>query len=170
MSQVPGMNLILIGMPGAGKSTIGPVLSQRLEKEFADLDDIIKVREKKELKDIVLEQGYEYFLKIQEQIILTLNLKDHVLATGGSVVKSPLSMDNLKKNGIVIYLKLDFETFEKRLEPGRRLARSGGQGIREVYDERTPLYSKYADITIECVGKSVEDIANEIVSKIVCQK
>lgn len=166
MSNAPGQNLVLIGMPGAGKSTIGPLLSKQLDMEYADIDDIIKTSEGYELRDIVLKHGFEYFLRVQERIIVSLRLSNHVLATGGSVVKSPLSMHHLKENGRVIYLEMDFSTFEQRLAPDRRLARSDGQSLREVYNERTPLYSRYADIIINCSGGSVESVVDEILAKI----
>ena len=166
MSVMPGRNIVLIGMPGAGKSTIGPLLSKLLGMEYADIDDIIKASQGKELRDIVLDRGFEYFLEIQERIIMSLKLSNHVLATGGGVVKSPLSMQYLKENGRVIYLDVDYDTIEQRLAPGRRLARSGGQSLREVYDERTPLYMEYADIIINCSGRNAESIVEEIRTKI----
>lgn len=166
MNGYPGMNIVLIGMPGAGKSTVGPILSGKLGMGYADLDDIIKERQGTELREIVLEQGFESFLRIQEQTVLSLNFDNHVLATGGSVVMSPVSMAHLKKNGRIIYLQTDYETIEKRLAPGRRLARGGGQSLREVYGERTPLYSGYADIIVSCTGRDPEDIAGEILTGI----
>lgn len=164
MNTSAGFNIVLTGMPGAGKSTIGPCLSKKLGMEYCDLDDTIKADQGRELRDIVKEYGFEYFLRVQEQIITSLNLTNHVLATGGSVIKSPLSMKHLKENGRVIYLQVDFETIEMRLAPGRKLARSGGQSLREVYDERLPLYREYADIIINCSEKSVETIVDEIIS------
>ena len=166
MSDVPGQNIVLIGMPGAGKSTIGPLLSKLLDMEYADIDDIIRSSQGNELGDIVLNHGFQYFLGVQEQIIMSLMLSNHVLATGGSVVMSQLSMRHLKENGRVLYLDVDYDTIEQRLEPGRRLARSRGQSLREVYNERTPLYSKYADIIISCSGRSEESIIEEIRTKI----
>lgn len=166
MSGAGGRNIVLIGMPGAGKSTIGPLLSEQLGMEFTDIDDIIRSNRGEELRDIVKDHGFEYFLEIQERIIVSLRLSGHVLATGGSVVKSPISMSSLKENGIAIYLEIDFDTFEQRLAPGRRLARNGGQSLMEVYDERTPLYLEYADIVVRCSGRTVASIIDEILEKV----
>lgn len=161
-----GTNIVLIGMPGAGKSTIGPLLAKKLDMDYTDLDDVIKEGQGKELRDIVLEQGFESFLRIQEQAVSSLRLENHVLATGGSVVMSPATMAHLKENGRIVYLQLDYETIEKRLAPGRRLARSSGQSLREVFGERTPLYSHYADVTVDCAGRDAEDITGEILAVI----
>jgi shikimate kinase len=166
MSGAPGRNIVLIGMPGAGKSTVGPLLSKRLDMEYADTDDIIRAGQGKELRDIVRDHGFQYFLGVQERTIAALTLSNHVLATGGSVVKSPLAMKHLKENGRVIYLEIDCDTFEQRLAPGRRLARGGEQSLREVYAERTPLYLQYADIVVKCGGRSVESVVAEILTKI----
>lgn len=165
MINGPGYNIILIGMPGAGKSTIGPLLSKQLGMEYADTDDIIRSAQGTELKDIVLKHGYEHFLDIQEHIIVSLSFSNHVLATGGSVVTSAPSMRHLKENGRAVYLDVDYDTIEQRLGPGRRLARSSGKSLREVYDERTPMYSEYADIIIHCSGRSKESIVEEIRTK-----
>lgn len=166
MSDGSARNIVLIGMPGAGKSTVGPLLSKSLGMGYADIDDIIRSSQGDELRDIVLKRGFEYFLEIQERTIMSLMLSNHILATGGSVVKSPLAMRRLKENGRVVYLQVDYDTIEQRLAPGRRLARGGGQTLREVYDERTPLYSEYADIVINCSGKSPESIVEEIRKKL----
>lgn len=158
------MNIILIGMPGAGKSTIGPALASICGKDFIDTDQIIKEKEGRELKDIVNTSGYEEFLRIQEEIILALKVGNNVIATGGSVVLSDLSMQHFKQNGRIVYLKMEFDHIQNRLSPDRRLARSGEKSLFDVYAERTPLYEKYADYTADCTGKSVEDITKDILS------
>lgn len=156
------MNIILTGMPGAGKSTIGPALAARLGMGFADTDTLMKRETGRELKEIVASQGFEAFLKLQEETILAMEPVNTVIATGGSVVCSGPSILHLKKDGKVVYLKQDFEAIEKRLSPDRRLARSAGKSLEEVYAERSPLYEKYADISVDCADKSVEAIINEI--------
>lgn len=155
-------SIILIGMPGAGKSTVGPLLAQRLGFPFQDTDAIVRKEDGRELKAIVSEDGFEAFLDIQQSIIISKDLKGCIVATGGSVVKSEPLMLYLKGIGKVIYLKYDFEVLEQRLTPDRRLARAGGQTFRQVFDEREPLYIKYADSIIDCTGKTPDEIVNEI--------
>ena len=157
-----GVGLILIGMPGAGKSTVGPLLAGKLGLPFIDTDDIVKQKDGRELKTIVAEDGFESFLEIQQKVIMSHELKNCILATGGSVIKSDVLMKYLRNIGKVIYLKHDFTALEKRLAPDRKLARSGGQTFRQVFDEREPLYRKYADSIIDCSGKTPAEIVDEI--------
>lgn len=156
------MNVILIGMPGAGKSTTGPALADKLGMGFADTDSLLVEKTGRELRDIVAEDGYEVFLKLQEELILSISYEDMVIATGGSVVCSDNAMRHLKKLGSIIYLKQSLMDVEKRLSPERRLARSKDKSVEQVYNERSPLYEKYADIAVDCSDKSVEAIVNEI--------
>lgn len=157
-----GKNIILIGMPGAGKSTIGPLLAEKLGLSFEDTDIIIKKNDGRELKTIVEEDGFERFLDIQQKIIMSQELKDCVIATGGSVVKSIALMQHFKSIGRIVYLKLDVHTLELRLAPDRRLARASGQTYRQLFEEREPLYIKYAESIIDCTGKTPEEIVCEI--------
>jgi len=156
------MSIILIGMPGAGKSTVGSLLARKMGMPFRDTDDIIFEKERRELKKIVQEDGFEAFLNIQEKLIKESDLADYVVATGGSVVLSSGLMEHLKKTGTVIYLQEDFEVLEKRLSAGRRLARPEGQTFREVFEQRHILYKKYADAIIDCTGKTPDKIVAEI--------
>ncbi len=155
-------NIILIGMPGSGKSTVGPLLAKKKGIDFTDTDDIIKDSDGRELRDIVREDGYERFLELQQKIIKSQQFICCVIATGGGVVKSEELMRYLKSIGIIIFLDEAPAVLESRLAPGRRLARVDGQTFREVYEERRPLYLKYADRIIECTGKSAEEIVQEI--------
>ena len=155
-------NIVLIGMPGSGKSTIGPLLAKTFNKEFLDTDEVIRNNEKRELRDIVNESGHETFLQIQEKTLLQINVRDHVIATGGSVVYSGLSMQHLGETGTVVYLQIGFEEVGKRLDPGRRFARRSDQSLLDIYNERKRLYEKYAEITVECDGKTADDIVKEI--------
>ena len=155
-------NIILIGMPGAGKSTIGPLLAEKLELTFEDTDVLIKNCDGRELRDIVIADGFEKFLCIQQTVIMSKELMNCVIATGGSVVKSTALMQHFKDIGRIVYLKLDFNTLEQRLAPDRRLARVNGQTFRQLFEEREPLYIKYADSIIECAYKTPEEIVWEI--------
>lgn len=154
--------IILIGMPGAGKSTIGPLLAEREGLAFTDTDTLVKQQDGRELKTIVAEDGFEAFLEIQQKAILSQGLNNCVVATGGSVVKSDALMRSLKNIGTIIYLKVDFELLQQRLAPGRKLARVGSQSFRQVFDEREPLYIKYADSIIECTDHTPEEIVEKI--------
>jgi shikimate kinase len=154
--------IILIGMPGAGKSTVGPLLAQKKGLSFEDTDAIVKQKDGRELKTIVAEDGFEAFLDIQQKVILSQELKNCVVATGGSVIKSDILMRFLQSIGMIIYLKVDFKVLEQRLAPERKLARAGGQCFRQVYEEREPLYIKYADSIIDCTGKIPDEIVEEI--------
>ncbi len=158
-----GKSIVLIGMPGAGKSTIGPVLATKLGIPFKDTDIIVKEKDGRELRDIVQEDGFKTFLYIQQKVIMSQKLGDCIIATGGSVVKSSALMKYFKELGKVVYLKWDIHTLEKRLGPERRLARADGQTFRQVFQERESLYIKYADSIIDCKQKNPDDIADEIV-------
>lgn len=155
-------NIILIGMPGSGKSTVGPFLAQKAGMDFVDTDSIIKAAAGRELRDIVREEGYERFLELQQQIISSQQFMNCVIATGGGVVKSSDLMQFLKKTGTTIFLDEDPDVLERRLAPERRLARAEGQTFRDTYEERRPLYLKYADLIIVCTGKTIEEIVREI--------
>jgi shikimate kinase len=154
--------IILIGMPGAGKSTVGPLLAKRKGLSFKDTDAVVKQEDGRELKTIVAEDGFEAFLEIQQKVILSQDFKNCVVATGGSVVKSDALMQIFKGLGMIIYLKVDFEVLQQRLAPGRMLARAGGQTFRQVFEEREPLYINYADSIIECTEKTPDEIVEEI--------
>lgn len=158
-------NIILIGMPGAGKSTIGPLLANKLGLCFEDTDIIVKKNDGRELRDIVAEEGFETFLCIQQKVIISQKWNGCVIATGGSVVKSIALMQHLQELGRIVYLKLDIHTLEQRLAPDRRLARAGGQTYRQVFEEREPLYIKYAESIIDCTGKTPDEIVAEICLK-----
>ncbi len=158
-------NIIMIGMPNSGKSTIGKYVAEKLNMSFIDTDLVIKDREKRALRDIVSEDGLQGFLKIQEDAILNLDLKGFVISTGGSVVYGNNAMNHLKENGKVVFLRIPFELVEKRSMEGRRFARIEGQTIFEMYKERQPLYEMFADIIIECEERGIEEIVNEIIGK-----
>ncbi len=155
-------NIILIGMPGAGKSTIGPLLAEKLGLSFKDTDSILKEIYGRELRDIVAEDGFEAFLRIQQEVIMSLKLENSVIATGGSVVKNVALMQHFGHIGTIVYLKVNIKTLEQRLAPGRKLARANGQSFGQLFEEREPMYIKYADRIIECADRTPEEIACEI--------
>lgn len=158
-------NMILIGMSGAGKSTLGVLLAKALGKHFTDTDIIIQQQTGKLLQEIIDTEGVSEFMSIEEEIVSSLNLENTVIATGGSVVYSEKAMHALKRNGIVIYLLVDYEELAKRLSniTTRGIVFKGSNDLHSVYEERLPLYDKYADITVNSTGKGIEDSIAEII-------
>lgn len=156
------MSIILIGMPGAGKSTIGALLARKMGLPFKDTDDIIVDNEHRELKNIVKEDGFETFLNIQQKLIVEADLNDCVVATGGSVVMSKSLMEHLKSIGTIVYLKVDFKVLQMRLSADRRLARPDGQTFEQVFEQRDSLYKKYADVIIDCTGRTPNEVVSEL--------
>lgn len=157
-------NVILIGMPGAGKSTVGVVLAKLLNYKFIDSDIVIQQKMKKKLKDIILEQGAEYFKKIENKINSGLNVKKCVVATGGSVVFGKDAMEHFKKIGTVVYLKASLSSLEKRLGDldKRGVVYKPGETLLDIFNERAPLYEKYADIIIDETDSEISQVAVKI--------
>lgn len=161
-------NIVLIGMPGAGKSTVGVLLAKSLLMDFTDTDLIIQRKTKKALCDIINEHGTEYFIKLEEEIILGERFSNSVIATGGSVVYGEKAMDKLRENGICVYLKVSLPELIKRLGDitTRGIAMDKNEGIPGLFNERTPLYEKYAHKTIDCTGISPEECVKRIFAEI----
>lgn len=161
--------IVLIGMPGAGKSMVGVILAKVLGRRFVDTDILIQDEFGELLQQIIDTQGTEAFLDIEERTILNHDFKNSVVATGGSVVFSGEAMAHLKKGGIVVYLQISFEEMAKRLRniTTRGIVLPRGQGLRQMYDLRTPLYEKYADITVNWSDESFEEIVKKILSGLV---
>ncbi len=158
-------NLVLIGMPGAGKSTTGVLIAKELGKTFIDADLIIQERESALLQEIIDRVGFEEFLVIEESVLLNLNTVNSVIAPGGSVVYSEKAVNHLKKKSLFVYLKLDYDEIERRLNniESRGIVFGEGKGLIDLYEERTVLYEKYADLIIECSGLTIEGVTQEIV-------
>lgn len=160
-------NIILIGMPGAGKSTVGVVLAKKMGYCFVDSDLVIQEKTKKLLHEIIREEGLQGFLEVENQINASLEVDNAVVATGGSVIYGSEAMEHLKEIGTVVYLRLSYRTIERRLGDlhERGVALKKGQTLESLYQERIPYYEKYADITINCERKSIRRIMEEIAEK-----
>lgn len=159
-------NIVLIGMPASGKSTVGVILAKTLGVGFCDTDLVIQQREKRLLQDIIDSDGIAHFLDTECAAILSLDFDNCVIATGGSAVFRDAAMQKLKRNGIIVFLDVSSETVKTRLSniKTRGVAASKNKSIDEIYDERLPLYQKYADITVTSDTKSSEDVVSDILS------
>jgi len=157
-------NITLIGMPGAGKSTVGVILAKVLGYEFVDPDLIIQKQEGMLLSEIIAKKGEKEFLRIESRVNEELDLSSSVIAPGGSVIYEPEAMKHLKEIGKVVYLKLDYKVIEKRVAnvKKRGVVLKEGQTLKDLYNERHPLYEKYADIIIDAHLKSPEDVMMKI--------
>lgn len=161
-------NIVLIGMPGVGKSTLGVVLAKQLGFEFVDADLLIQKRENRLLKEIIAEDGVDGFLQIENDVNAHINSTKTVIATGGSVIYGKEAMEHLKEIGTVVYLKLDYETLDSRLGSlkGRGVVLKDGQDLKSLYDERIPLYEKYADIIVDEAGLDLEATLEAVTEKL----
>jgi len=157
-------NIILIGMPGVGKSTVGVLLAKRLGLSFVDTDILIQVREGRSLQAIIQAHGADQFCRIEENHILSLAPASHVIAPGGSVVYSPRAMAHLKANGIAVHLDIAVERLKRRLDDvdARGSFIAPGQTIEGLFAERHPLYLRYADATIVTDGLMPDLVMKEI--------
>lgn len=151
----------LIGMPGAGKSTVGVILAKLTGLAFTDTDLAIQLREEATLQEIVDSRGNAAFRRIEEAVLMEVDLERAVISTGGSVVYSEAAMQRLREAGPVVYLHADLATLEARVAaaPLRGISREGGQSFADIYAERTPLYERYADVTVDATCGSADNVA-----------
>lgn len=152
-------NIVLIGMPGSGKTTVGRALAEALGAPFVDCDDLIRAREGKSLEQIIEERGTDGFLALEEEVNARLSAENCVIAPGGSVVYGKRAMAHLQEIGRIVYLRLPCTEIERRLSDpkGRGVAMKEGYTLKDLYEERTPLYEKYADIAVDAEGKDVAE-------------
>lgn len=161
-------NIVLIGMPGVGKSTVGVILAKELGYQFLDADLLIQKREHRLLKEIIAQEGVDGFIEIENQVNASIEAEDTVIATGGSVVYGKEAMEHLKKISTVIYLKLSYEELKKRLGnlKNRGVVLREGQTLNTLYQERIKLYEQYADIVIDEENKGIEETLQAIVKNL----
>lgn len=160
-------NIILIGMPGSGKSTVGVILAKMMTRPYLDTDILIQHVTKCSLQDIVNSKGHMALRKIEEDVLLDIKCQNHIIATGGSAAYSEPAMIHLKRNGRIVFLDADLDTLKSRIKnyETRGLAKRPDQSFQDLFDERHELYIKYADIVIPSNQSSQEEVAEMIITK-----
>ena len=159
-------NLILIGMPASGKSTVGVVLAKTAGMMFMDTDLLIQERAQGKLQHIIDNEGMESFLRLEEEVLLSVDTENTVIATGGSAIYSDAAMKYLGSIGRIVYIRLSCEEIEKRLNniKTRGIAMKPGETIRDLYEYRVPMYEKYADIVLDTDGLTIEEGIEKLLS------
>lgn len=158
-------NIVLIGMPGVGKSTIGVILAKVLGYSFLDADLLIQEQEGKLLREIIEEKGTDGFIEVENRVNASIRAERAIIATGGSVVYGKEAMEHLKEIGRVVYLKVSYAILEKRLADikGRGVVLKEGQTLETLFEERSKLYEQYADIEVSEEGLDVEQTVEKLV-------
>lgn len=161
-------NIVLIGMPGAGKSTVGVVLAKHAGLSFVDSDLVIQEKTGMLLHEIITKEGDDGFRQVENRINASLQAKHSVIATGGSVVYGREAMRHLREIGTIVYLQLSCESIADRLGDlkERGVTLREGQTLKQLYDERVPLYERYADVVVDCERKSIREVVAEISARI----
>ena len=165
-------NIILIGMPGSGKSTVGVLLAKALGLDFIDTDLTLQQREGALLQDIINDRGTEVFLDLEQAAICSVQCKNSVISPGGSCVCRERSMAHLKELGRIVYLRLPLEELEARLNniSTRGIAMEPGQTLSDLYDYRTPLYERWADVVVDSAGQSLEETVAATLRALISQE
>ena len=161
-------NIVLIGMPGGGKSTVGVILAKVIGYQFLDADLLIQEQEGKLLREIIAEVGTDGFIEVENRVNASIEAEHTIIATGGSVIYGKEAMEHLKEIGTVVYLSVVYEEIEKRLADikGRGVVLKEGQTLYDLYCERTPLYEKYADIVVAEDGLTVEETVEKLLASL----
>lgn len=159
-------NIILTGMPGSGKSTVGVILAKAVNCAFVDTDLVIQQMTGRLLQDIIDKDGIEQFMKTEEEAICATNCSKSVISTGGSAVYSEKAMKKLKESGVCVFLDVPVEELKRRISnmSSRGIVLNGS--FEDTYAERMPLYEKYADITVKCDGLEIEETVSEIIKEL----
>ena len=161
-------NIVLIGMPSCGKSTIGVVLAKALGYRFVDSDLVIQERTGKLLSEIIEEEGIEVFNQIENDINASLDYQKAIIATGGSVIYGEEAMEHLRSIGTVVYIELPFSVLQERIGDlnARGVSIKEGQSFKELYEERKPLYEMYADVIVSTEGLSIREVVHLLKEKL----
>lgn len=165
-------SIVLIGMPGAGKSTVGVILAKALLFEFIDSDLLIQHRESRLLSEIIAQDGLNRFIEIENEVNQSIHQKETVIATGGSVIYGTEAMEHFANTAAVVYLRLSYEELESRVgDPSERgVVLREGQSFKDLYEERCPLYEKYAHIIVDAEGFDVGELMQKIYMEIQAQR
>ena len=157
-------NIVFIGMPAVGKSTVGVVVAKRLGFEFIDTDLLIQKQEKRLLREIIEQEGIDNFLKIENQVNRDVDVQNAVISPGGSVVYCEEAMRHFKETGTIVYLQVSYETINARLRNAKKrgVTLREGQTLKDLYDERVGLFEKYADITVSEEGLELEETIGKV--------
>ena len=157
-------NIVYIGMPASGKSTVGVVVAKRLGYKFVDTDLVIQEVEKRLLKEIIAEEGNEGFLRIEDRVNAEIQEERAVISPGGSVVYCENAMRHYKETGMIVYLHTSYETISNRLHnaKNRGVVLKDGQTLKDLYEERSALFERYADLTISEEGRDLEETIEEV--------
>lgn len=163
--NIGNLNVVLIGMPAAGKTVLGRLLAERLSRQFIDTDEYIQESEGRSLETIIDEEEITGFLTVEERYVLSLNCHSAVIATGGSVVYGSAAMSHLQENGIIVYLFLPLTSLESKLTDmkSRGVVITTQQTLESLFEERDSLYRRYAEIMICCEGKARDQLVSDIV-------
>ncbi len=160
-------NIVLIGMPGVGKSTIGIVLAKILNYEFIDVDLLIQRRCDKTLQRIIDSLGPYGFIEVENEVLLDMEFDKAVISTGGSAVYSEEAIEHLRDDAVIVYLEISLDELRERLsefsERGVVMKREGGMGLSDLYEERVPLYEKFADVTVNVSGLTITQAAHAVI-------
>ncbi|MBQ2705237.1 MAG: shikimate kinase [Agathobacter sp.] len=161
-------NIVLIGMPGVGKSTVGVILAKVMGYQFLDADLLIQEQEGKLLREIIAEAGADGFIEVENRVNASIDCSKTIIATGGSVVYGQEAMEHLKSIGTVVYLEVPFSVLERRLSDikGRGVVLKDGQTLYDLYMERIPLYEQYADVSVSEEGLGVEQTVELLIEKL----
>jgi shikimate kinase len=161
-------NIVLIGMPGSGKSTVGIILAKMTARNFVDTDVLIQLAENRTLQDIVNNNGHMELRKIEERVLLSVDHRNHIIATGGSAAYSEKAMTHLKQDGFIVFLNADLPCLSSRIQnyETRGLAKRPEQSFQDLFAERYELYMRYADLTITCSQLTQEQVCAEIIQAI----
>jgi len=161
-------NIVLIGMPAVGKSTVGVLLAKALGRYFVDTDVYMQAIQGRSLQEMIDGNGLTWFLEAEEDYVLCLDETNAVIATGGSVVYSETAMRYLASRGVIVHLDLPVEQIEERLSNlrTRGVVMEPGQTIRSLYKQRQPLYERYANVTVDCIGKNHDQIVTGIIESL----